>query len=114
MTKPTSHESSLCSIDTDLLAAVQGGGENDSFGQTAENVWQGAKDTWQGAKNFGGGVAGGMIYGPGAKSSQIERFTDTNSEAGRAGTEIGMMGNMAMGPAGKLMSAGAGALTPDD
>jgi hypothetical protein len=75
-------------------------------------VGQAVSNAWQGTKNFAGGVAAGALHGAEAKSSQVERFASTNSQATKAGFEMGAMGNMALGDVGQLVSAGADKVLP--
>lgn len=92
----------LETIDSTELASVNGGR---SWGEAAS-------DAWQGTKNFAGGATAGLLHGTEVKNSQVERFAQANSQATKAGFEIGAMGNMAMGNVGQALSAGADKVLP--
>lgn len=92
----------LDSIDTTDLGTVTGGA---GWGETISGAWQGTK-------NFTGGATAGLLHGVNAKSSQVSTFADTSSRATKAGFEMGAMGNMAAGPVGDLVGAGADVLNP--
>lgn len=87
-------------IDLTDLTSVTGGM---GVGETISNVATGVK-------NFAGGAAAGFALGPNARTSTVERVADTSSRATKAGFEIGAMGNMALGPLGRAVSAGVGAV----
>jgi len=92
------------SIDLDQLASVTGGGAWDSFtGAVGDGV--GA------VKNFGNGFAAGAVHGPNMKNDSVmAQGLDRNATGTRPGVETGMMFNQALGPVGKMMSAGAGSV----
>ncbi len=94
--------SNLVSITTTELSSVTGGA---GFGESVSNAWQGTK-------NFAGGATAGLLHGTDAKNSQVERFAQGNSQATKAGFEMGAMGNMAMGNFGSALSAGADKVLP--
>ena len=76
--------SELTTIDTCDLDEVQGG-------------------SW--LTQFVRGAAGGFIHGPNAKTEQIDQFGNRGSTGFKPGVEVGMMANMALGPAGRLLTS---------
>jgi hypothetical protein len=92
----------LETLDSTDLQSVSGGA---SMGETASNAWQGTK-------NFVGGATAGLLHGAEVKTSQVERFAQPNSQATKAGFEMGAMTNMATGNLGQAVSWGADKLLP--
>jgi hypothetical protein len=92
----------LAAIDHAELTSVTGGA---GIGESISNAYQGTK-------NFVGGAAAGVLHGAEAKTTQVDRFAQTNSRATKAGFEMGAMGNMAMGNFGQALSWGADQLLP--
>ena len=88
-------EAASPSIDPSDLESVTGGG------------WAG--DAAGAVGNFGSGFAAGAIHGPNMRDdAMMARGLDRNATGTKPGVESGMMFNQALGPVGKLMSAGAG------
>jgi hypothetical protein len=105
----------LVTIDLASLDKVTGAGRATGTVKTGgSGLSQGMSHAWTNTKSFVGGMAGGAIHGVNAKDSQIGKFADTSNQWTKHGFEVGAMGNMAAGPVGDLVSAGAGVLNPGD
>ncbi len=92
------------SIDHDQLGSVTGGGAWDT-------ISGGVSSGYNAVRNFGNGFAAGAIHGPNMKNDSVmARGLDRNATGTKPGVETGMMFNQALGPVGKLMSAGAGSV----
>lgn len=88
-----------CGLDE--LEAVVGGA---SWLEQAQSAVFGEPRAVQ---QFGGGLAGGLTGGPNARNSLMKHYVDGKTPASKLGFELGAMGNMALGPVGKLMAAGS-------
>ncbi len=88
----------LATCTTDELNAVIGGA---SMIERAQKSVFGEPRAIQ---QFVGGVGGGLLLGVNAKNHNMDKFISGRTPAAKAGFGLGAMGNMALGPAGKLLS----------